>query len=431
MKRNFIEETKQKIETNFPIVIQGIIYYLYDEIEVIRKGTNRYRYLVPLIDNEGYKYKIDHNTLHNAKSNNSLPARFFKNNPFTYENINNYCRINKIDLCIDGTGLPIKGYARETLNFIDSSGNIVKIDWNSIQQKQTDGNDITVIKNKVILNKEEATKIIKEMAMHYDRPLIQSDFENVTTSHNSVGIRVIWRIWGTFTNMINDLELESHDTYFKPNSENYKPHEDIMAIIENTCRDVLKLRRNTVMVDDFKKYGINSMSTIHRHCNLDNVSIHDVLSKYGCKLQSAGNGMNHLFEDGEKVVSRYEYDFSSYLRKNGFVFGKSYFRDVYYKDLDGEYNGTMTCDYKIIFNDKIVYIELAGILGNKKHQEAYINNIVIKSKSKEEYRQKLNRKREMFERNGLEYYILLPFEMNEEKYNEILMKYQGEVEICT
>lgn len=430
MRTNFIEETKCRIKADFPIVIQDVVYCLYDEIEVVRKGTNRYRYLVTMIDNDGYKYKTDYNIVRNAKNNNQLLARFFKNNQFTYDNINNYCCINNIDLFVDGTGLPIKGYARKPLNFIDSSGNVVRTDWNHVQQKEIDKNNVTVIKNQIILSKEEATKIIKEMAKSYDRPLLQTDFEHVTTSYSSVSLRVIWRIWGTFTNMINDLGLESHDTYFKPNAENYKSHEEIMEIIENTCRDVLQTGRNIVMVNDFKNHGINTMHTIHRHCSIDNINLNDILSKYGCKLQSAGNGMNHLFEDGEKVVSKYEYDFSVYLRQNGFVFGKTYFRDVNYKDLDNKYDGAMTCDYKIIFDDIEVYVELAGILGNKEHQNAYLNNTVIKSKSKEEYRQKLNKKREMFERNGLKYYILLPFEMNEEKYNEILMKYQREVEIC-
>ena len=83
-------------------------------------------------------------------------------------------------------------------------------------------------------------------------------------------------------------------------------------------------------------------------------------------------------------------------------------------------------DYCINFNGKLVYIELAGILGNKEHQEAYRNNTPLKSKSKEEYRLKLNQKREIFERNNLEYYILLPDEMNEETYKNILKKYLKE-----
>lgn len=84
------------------------------------------------------------------------------------------------------------------------------------------------------------------------------------------------------------------------------------------------------------------------------------------------------------------------------------------------------CDYCIDFNGQLVYIELAGILCNNEHQEAYRSNTPINSKSKEEYRLKLNQKREIFERNNLEYYILLPNEMNEETYKNILNKYLNE-----
>lgn len=144
-------------------------------------------------------------------------------------------------------------------------------------------------------------------------------------------------------------------------------------------------------------------------------------------MQKAGNGMNHKFDDGEVTTSLYEYEFSNFLRNNGFEYGKTYFRNIYYKKLDDEYKGNMNCDYCIDFNGQLVYIELAGILGNKEHQEAYRNNTPLKSKSKEEYRLKLNHKREIFERNNLEYYILLPDEMNEETYKNILKKYLKEV----
>lgn len=140
----------------------------------------------------------------------------------------------------------------------------------------------------------------------------------------------------------------------------------------------------------------------------------------GFELQTSGNGMNYSFDDGEKTVSKYEYDFSLFLRKNGFEYNKTYYRNIYYKDLDNEYTGNMNCDYCIDFNGKLVYIELAGILGNKEHQNAYRNNLKIKSKSKELYRQSLNKKREIFERNNLNYYILLPDEMNVDNYKNII-----------
>ena len=180
------------------------------------------------------------------------------------------------------------------------------------------------------------------------------------------------------------------------------------------------------MISDLEKYTGICINRLRNHCKLENTTLNKMIESYGCKLQKCGNGLNHTFDDGEKIVSKYEYDFSIFLRENGFIYDKTYFRNIYYKKFDSEYKGNMNCDYCIDFNGQLVYIELAGILCNNEHQEAYRSNTPINSKSKEEYRLKLNQKREMFERNNLEYYILLPDEMNEETYKNILKKYLKE-----
>ena len=108
-------------------------------------------------------------------------------------------------------------------------------------------------------------------------------------------------------------------------------------------------------------------------------------------------------------------------------YNQDYFRDIPYSHLDYNYSGKMNCDYQICINNHIFYVELAGILCNDEHQRAYLSNTPIKSKSKELYRQKLNKKKDLFESNGLEYYILLPKDMNIKKYNIIFEKYLQEV----
>ena len=274
------------------------------------------------------------------------------------------------------------------------------------------------------MTKEKAIPIIMKKYEELQRPLLQRDFQGVETTDTSIGIRIIYRLWGTFTNMIKELGLPEHDYYYKPFDKNYRPHEEVMESIKIVCEVVKSQGRTTVLYPDFKEIAdISEISTIRRHCELDGTNLRDVIKSYGCELQQCGNGMNHRFEDGEYTSSKYEYDFSRFLRDNGFEYGKTYFRNIYYKKLDSKYKGNMNCDYCINFNGQLVYIELAGILGNKEHQEAYRNNTPLKSKSKEEYRLKLNQKREMFERNNLEYYILLPDEMNEETYKNILKKY--------
>lgn len=423
-KENLLEEKLKYIKEKFPITLKN--GYVLNHINSYVENSKIY---VNCIDQYGYKYSFDHKLLSNIQCYESDPCRFFKRNPYTYDNINLYCKLNSIDLHINGEGLPTAGYARELLDFYDSDGNIVKTSWNHITKykiKCKTPDEMIKIKNKMYMTKEQAIPIILAKAEELQRPLLQRDFEGVETTENSVGIRVIWRLWGNFNNMIKELGLPEHDYFYKPFDKNYKPHEEIINSIKIVCEKVKSEGRNIVMYSDFNTIANLEVNTIRRHCELENTSLNEIVKLYGCELQRCGNGMNHIFEDGEKVVSRFEYEFSLFLRNNGFDYSRTYFRNVYYKKLDKEYNGKMNCDYCIDFNGQLVYIELAGILGNKEHQEAYRNNTPIKSKSKEEYRQKLNQKREIFERNNLEYYIILPDEMNEKTYKSILNKYLKE-----
>ena len=146
------EQKYNKIKNSFPYKYsEGLTLYLNGEIVVEhddRNGSNEY--YLDLIDQDGYRYFIESSSVfHNqAKSLN----RFFKRNKYTYDNINLYCKLNNIDLHIDGTNLPFVGMAREKLNFVDSNGTIHKISWNQVQHytfQYQDGYEEVKAKRKV------------------------------------------------------------------------------------------------------------------------------------------------------------------------------------------------------------------------------------------------------------------------------------------
>ena len=196
-----------------------------------------------------------------------------------------------------------------------------------------------------------------------------------------------------------------------------------MKHIRNVCDIALSENRNSVFINEFLTDKISNDRKLYSHCRLENTTLRDYIKKCGCILQSCGVGFNYIFDDGEKVVSSYEYEFSKYLRKSGFVYNNDYFRDVLYSDIDKTYDGKINCDYKIVINEQIYYFELAGILSNTAHQNCYLTNTkIINSKSKEQYRLKLNEKRNIFERNNLNYFILLSKDMNIENYKKIFDK---------
>lgn len=419
-----IEKQIKAIKSKFPFDYNGIILNLLnDNIEINEKPCGVREYLLDVIDNEGYKYRIKYNYLKNTKRQKTL-NRFFRHNPYTRDNIENFMKIHNIkDLNILDD---VSEHTAKTLMNVEIKGETYKISWNTISNKfykfssENIDNYINNVKAKN-MTKEEVSKIILEMYKRKGIALFQNDFDGRTTS-NHIGTKLVEKYFGTIVNMQKELNLPVPSEYKILNND------ELFLDIKKICERVYKNEnRRIITTKDIEKYGAYSCSiTYNERLNKLGLSVKDYIESLGYTYQSSGNGMNHTFEDGEKVVSRYEYEFSNFLRDNSFEYNKTYFRDVLYRQIDKEYTGNMNCDYCIDFNGQLVYIELAGILCHKEHQEAYRNNISLKSKSKEEYRLKLNQKREMFERNNLEYYILLPDEMNEETYKNILKKYLKE-----
>ena len=140
--------------------------------------------------------------------------------------------------------------------------------------------------------------------------------------------------------------------------------------------------------------------------------------RYDITLGKQGVGITFDFDDGEHITSQFEYMFSKYLRDNGLVYNKDYKRDVKYSTFISEYTGNMNCDYVIEINNKIIYIEIAGILAE--YKTWFYNNKPINKKSKENYRLKLQTKEEMLKSHNLIYFILFPCDLTKSNFEQIL-----------
>lgn len=404
------------ISSKYPLEYSDDITLFLDKVESI----DGKKYEVDIYDNDGYRYRYNYGYIVKAKRNGYTLNRFFKRNPYTCYNIQKYLNINNIPLTLITEGL-YSGGAKETLKFLSKDGEIEYITWNDLQQypnRYMDNYDdyLEIKKQSRMMSKEEATKIIYKMQSKLNRPLVQDDFSN--PNEERLGIKIVERIWGSLHEMQQDLGLTLTGKYAKKVTDgNYK------ELIKDVCDKVFhNENRKTLVTKDFKKYGIALISAYHRTCKNNNTTLSGELGKYGFCLQSAGNGFNHVYPDGERVTSMYEYEFSNLLRSNGLKYNTDYFRDVKYKKLTSLYNGNMNCDYEIHFQGRIFYVELAGMLGNPIHEDCYKNNVPIKSESKEKYRLGLMRKKDIFERENLEYYILLKSEMNKDTYIRLLHK---------
>lgn len=186
------------------------------------------------------------------------------------------------------------------------------------------------------------------------------------------------------------------------------------------CHKIKKNENRTIItISDIEKCDeLPSYSCFRKHFKNNGYTIKSFLNEYGYDIPNEGSGMNYTFEDGEKVGSQYEFIFSNYLRKNlNLQYNVDYFRDVKYKTFIKEYNKNSNCDYVININNKILYIEIAGIL--RDYKNFYLQDKPIIYKTRENYRINLHNKEKALIINHLDYYILFPSDLTNEYLDSI------------
>ena len=266
------------------------------------------------------------------------------------------------------------------------------------------------------ITKEEAIGCILKKYKKLNRPLKYDDFRG--GDKNYVGVSVINRYWGTFNNMKKELGLEiiQEDMVCKQTTV-----EHVKEYVLNVCNEIYKKEnRKLITSNDLELYGDEDLSiaSIRKYLRKDNLKVSDYLNQIGFELIKEGSGLNYTFEDGEKCLSQFEKLFSSYLRELGLIYNKDYFRSIRYNTFIAGYNDLMDCDYIIHHNDKIYYIEIAGIIADMK--KGYYANKALNSKSKEKYKQKLKEKEQLLKNNNLKYFILFPCDLTKEILYKIL-----------
>lgn len=105
-------------------------------------------------------------------------------------------------------------------------------------------------------------------------------------------------------------------------------------------------------------------------------------------------GTTFYFEDGEKVLSKLEYQTSLFFRENNIY----YKRDIKYRDFVDGYNGLANCDYVCELNGKPIYIEIAGMLYSENER-----NLDVRA---QQYKKRLKEKIELLEKTKVQYKII-------------------------
>lgn len=259
--------------------------------------------------------------------------------------------------------------------------------------------------------KEETIERIYKMRNRLNRDLYYDDFRNPRP--DEVGITTVRKYWNTMNDMKKELNLKIiQENMLEKHIEDFNI---VIKDIEKVANIIYKTeKRTTLMIKDFDKLSILNSSTIWKQCKENNTTLDSELNKIGFKLQDCGRGMNFKHQDGEITTSNYEYLFTNKFREFGYIYNQDYKRDIKYREFIKDYNDLMNCDYVINIKNKILYIELAGMLEDYETEYKSNNISNIKSKSKQLYAEKLRLKENMLKDSNLNYFILFPSDLKED-----------------
>ena len=271
-------------------------------------------------------------------------------------------------------------------------------------------------KPRYTMSKEKTIEIILDMQSKLDRPLMKKDFAN--PSQDSIGVGMIKTHWGSMNKMKEELGLTIVGADV---NELIRPIEQLKKDIVKLCNKIkTEENRNIITYDDINdcSFTMNRQTYDKLFREKLNMTLREYIQGIGFKLMKSGSGLVKHYDDGEITSSQFEYHFTNYLRDIiNLKFNSDYQRNIRYKTFISWYSGLMDCDYIIKYKDKLIYIEIAGIL--RDYKEWYLNDKPLNSKSKEKYRLKLKDKENMFKESGVEYYILFPSDLNEDTYKKI------------
>ena len=264
--------------------------------------------------------------------------------------------------------------------------------------------------------KEKMITLIYKLQEEINRPLMYDDFRGVGCYHPP--LKLILEYWGTINNMKKELGLE---VIQESMIDRHLSKEDFDMMLLDICKYVKNDHRDFITTSeiDSNNQWNNSQSLRRYSKDYYNMTLTDMFLKHNIRLGKQGSGINFDFEDGEHVSSQFEYMFSKFLKDYGLKYNVDYFRDSKYSTFIPDCTNNMNCDYVIHINNKIIYIEIAGII--EPYKEWFFNNKPINSrKSREKYRLKLLEKQKMLRENNLHYYILFPCDLTYENFKSIL-----------
>lgn len=274
--------------------------------------------------------------------------------------------------------------------------------------------------NKLEKDKEFVANTLINLEKELSRPIIRNDISLEKTGFSMI---VLNRMFGGLTNAKKELGLMKTPPTQPLPFEYYK--EKLDEILDNikthTNRDIISWYDIESELNN--PYSIEH-KTLTKSFKREGVDIFAYIKSKGFMMNPSNFSFHYTFDDGERVVSSMEYEFSEYLRSLGYEYNKDYFRDVLYKTFSNE-KSKMNCDYKIMIDNVPLYVEIAGIIYNC--QENDWRSHTFSSKQERDYQQKMLKKEQRLIESGQHFLFLFKSEMFNDHYKNILNEKINEV----
>jgi signal peptidase I len=260
------------------------------------------------------------------------------------------------------------------------------------------------------VSKEKAIQLIFDLQKQLNRAIMKKDLIGI--KNGGIGEGVIKKYWGSFTNMKKQLGLEIiGQNLTDANRSIFTIKRDVVKL----CAYILK-HENRFLINrnDWDKVkNIASYQSCRRWFVMNGSTLRDFIESIGFNFNKSGDGINYCFQNDKEITrSQFEFEFSNFLRSIGLKFDIDYFRDIKYSNFIKTERSYLNCDYVINYNNRVIYIEIAGML--RDYKSWYLEDKSLNSKSKENYRLTLKKKQQMLKENNLEYYILFPEDLEED-----------------
>lgn len=257
--------------------------------------------------------------------------------------------------------------------------------------------------NKTTKDKQYVIQSLIDLEKRLGRPITYKDITTENVGFSSV---VVNRIWGNLTKCKEEVGLMPSISCKPVPFVVYKEKLDMVLneISSQTTRNIISWR-------DIEGGSVKiEHKSLIKAFKREDIDLFAYIKSKGFTMNPSEYSYHYTFDDGERVVSTYEYEFSLFLKEQGYVYKKDYFRDVMYRKLmDVGFKTKMNCDY--VFGKKC--IEIAGIINNTKGNW---DTHAFNAKKQIDYQSHLILKRDLLEANNFEYLFLFPEDFVKDKY---------------